>query len=58
MVPKIKSVHLHNVLRSGEHVGHPIYFACVAAFGHGPYALAAGVMALITLLLLVIVSEG
>jgi hypothetical protein len=53
---KIKSVHLHNALRSGEHVGHPIYFALVAAFGHGPYALAAGVMAFITLLLIFIVA--
>ena len=53
---KIKSNYLHNVLHVGEHVGHPIYFACVAAFGHGPYALAAGAMALITLLMLFIVS--
>jgi len=53
---KVKSVHLHNVLRSGEHVGHPIYFSLVAAFGHGPYAIAAGVMAVICLLLLIVVS--
>ena len=55
---KIKSAVLHSALRTGDHVGHPIYFACVAAFGHGPYALAAGAMAVITLLLLFIVSEG
>lgn len=53
---KIKSVYLHNALHTGETVGHPIYFALVAAFGHGPYAIAAGVMALISILLLVIVS--
>lgn len=53
---KVKSVYLHNALRSGEHIGHPIYFGLVAAFGHGPYAIAAGVMALTTLLLLIIVS--
>ena len=54
---KIKSAVLHGALHTGEAVGHPFYFALVAAFGHGPYAVAAGVMALITLLLLV-VSEG
>lgn len=53
---KVKSVVLHNALRSGEHLGHPVYFGLVAAFGHGPYAIAAGVMAIITLLLLVIVT--
>lgn len=53
---KVKSVVLHNVLRNSEHVGHPVYFGLVAAFGHGPYAIAAGVMAIITLLLLVIVT--
>jgi hypothetical protein len=54
---KLKSAALHGFLHRGEAVGHPFYFALVAAFGHGPYAVAAGVMALITLLLLV-VSEG
>jgi len=53
---KIKSAVLHSALHSSEAIGHPIYFACVAAFGHGPYALAAGVMAIITLLLLIIVE--
>lgn len=53
---KIKSAHLHHALHTGETVGHPIYFALVAAFGHGPYAIAAAVMAVISILLLVIVS--
>ena len=54
---KIRSAVLHGVLHRGDAVGHPFYFALVAAFGHGPYAVAAGVMAAITLLLLV-VTEG
>lgn len=54
---KVKSATLHSILHSGESVGHPIYFAAVAAFGHGPYAIAAGVMAVITLLLLVVVES-
>lgn len=54
---KIKSAYLHHTLHTGETVGHPIYFAAVAAFGHGPYAIIAGIMAVITLLLLIIVEE-
>ena len=53
---KIKSTVVHNALHQGEAVGHPIYFAAVAAFGHGPYAVAAAVMAVITLLLLIVVE--
>lgn len=53
---KVKSAVLHNALHCGENLGHPVYFAAVAVFGHGPYAVAAGVMAVITLLLLVIVE--
>jgi len=53
---KLKSSVLHGVLHKGESVGHPVYFAAVAAFGHGPYAICAGVMAVITLLMLVIVD--
>ena len=53
---KITSAYLHTTLHTGEAIGHPIYYACVAAFGHGPYAIAAGVMAVITLLLLIIVE--
>lgn len=49
---KIRSTILHSLLHRSEAVGHPIYFALVAAFGHGPYALAAGVMAVVALLLL------
>lgn len=54
---KLKSTKLRSLLHSGESLGHPVYFATVAAFGNGPYALAAGVMAIITLLLLIIVSD-
>lgn len=57
-MPKIKSVYLHNALHKSENVLHPVYFAGVAAFGHGPYVIVAGIMAVITLLMLVIVSEG
>lgn len=53
---KLKSAVLHSALHRGESLGHPVYFAAVAVFGHGPYAIAAGVMAVITLLLLVIVE--
>ena len=56
-MPKIKSVYLHNALHKSEVVLHPVYFAGVAAFGHGPYVIVAGIMAVITLLLLVIVTE-
>lgn len=55
---KINSVYLHTQLLKAEHVLHPMYFAGVAIFGHGPYIIVAGVMAVITLLLLVVVSEG
>lgn len=54
---KVRSVVLHSVLHRLELVGHPLYFAAVAFFGHGGYVFAAGAMAIITLLLLVI-SEG
>jgi len=53
---KIKSAVLHSALHTGEAVGHPIYFALVATFGHGPYAIAAGAMAVIALLLLIVVE--
>lgn len=53
---KIKSTPLYHSLHISEAFGHPIYFALVATFGHGPYAIAAGVMALICLLLLVVVE--
>ena len=54
---KIKSAVLRHTLHVGDAVGHPIYFALVAVFGHGPYAFAAGTMAIITLLLLIVVEE-
>lgn len=53
---KVKSAFLHSSLHASEAVGHPVYFALVAAFGHGPYAIAAAVMAIISLLLLVVVE--
>jgi hypothetical protein len=53
---KLKSTALHSALHTGEAVGHPVYFALVAAFGHGPYAIAAGVMAVIALLMLIVVE--
>ena len=53
---KIKSTAIYHSLHIGEALGHPVYFALVATFGHGPYAIAAGVMALISLLLLVVVE--
>lgn len=52
----IKSAHLHKVLHSGETLLHPLYFAAVAVFGHGAYTVAAGALAVITLLLLVVVE--
>lgn len=53
---KLKSSTLYHMLHKGENVGHPVYFAAVAAFGHGPYAICAGIMAVITLLMLIIVD--
>ena len=53
---KVKSARLHAALHTGDAIGHPVYFAAVAFFGHGPYAIAAGVMAIITLLILVVVE--
>lgn len=54
---KIKSVVLRGVLHRMETVGHPLYFAAVAFFGHGGYVFAAGGMAVITLLLLIVTEE-
>lgn len=52
----IKSAVLHGALHKGEVVLHPLYFAAVAVFGHGAYTIAAGALAVITLLLLVVVE--
>ena len=47
---KIKSAVLHNVLHRGEAIGHPAYLSLVAMFGHGPYAIMAGILAIIIVL--------
>lgn len=52
----IKSAKLHSVLHSSETALHPLYFAGVAVFGHGPYVVLAGILAVVTLLLLVVVE--
>ena len=52
----IKSATLHSTLHKSETLLHPVYFATVAVFGHGAYTVAAGVLAVITLLLLVVVE--
>lgn len=52
----IKSRYLHTFLHRGETLLHPVYFIAVAVFGHGAYTIAAGALAVITLLLLVVVE--
>jgi len=54
---KVKSAVLHGVLHRLEVVGHPLYFAAVAFFGHGGYVFAAAAMAVVTLLLLVVSEQ-